>query len=800
MRRWYFALAWIVHYFSLNILPKTLFSPWKRLVSDNTQPGFSLQRFFEEVSFNIISRCIGAFVRTIIFITGVLILISAIIAGLFGLVIWFVCPFVGIPYYFYGLPFQSRQVPELYKKIQSTPDILSIFFNSVPGKFMLTHLGVTSDRLPPVNPEFKLKPLSDKPGGLLELIKQFIEGKIWPETELKKMGFEYQDLETLAHWWDSQFPTIVPPEKLHFNRPGIGLELLFGFTPKLNQSSYDLSLPQPYSHHLIGREEIVNRIERVLSSDSNVILTGDAGVGKKTVVLEFARRAMAGELGKKLAYQRVLEFDYNFILSEGLDISRKKIALSQVLSEANQAGNIILVFKDLHRLVHSDVEGLDLTDVFESFLERRKLKIIAISTPTDYERFLSANTRLRKYFDIVEVTESTVEQAKTILLDSANFWEKERRLTFTVQSLRAILEDCDKYITETPYPEKALEILDKVVSYAEKNDKEVIFPEDINVVISEITGINLTRITESEKNLLVNLEDVMHQYLIGQDPAVDLISKSLRSSSVGAKDDKRPIGSFLFLGPTGVGKTQAAKALAKVYYGDEKQILRFDMAEYAGDEGFNRLIGNSNKNIPGTLASAIKNKPASLLLLDEIEKAPPLIINLFLSILDEGQFTDAFGHKIVCRHLFIIATSNAGAETIRQLVSQNITPEELSIQTIDAVQKDHIFSPEFINRFDGVVVFQPLAENQLKDIAKLLLTIMQKSLKKRNLYFQVTDEICQIVAQKGYSPQFGARPIRRLIDIELGDAIGKAVLSGKLKEGDKFTLKYSQKEGFYVAD
>jgi len=799
MRRWFFALTWVIHYFSLTILPFSLFSPWKRLVAEDTRPGFSLQRWFESVTFNTISRFIGAFVRTIVFITGVLIFLPTIVAGLVGLVIWFVVPLVGLPYYYYGTPYLARQVPELFAKLRLSKDFLTLLFASRPGSFMLSRLGLTVSELPPPNPKFQIANLKASPSGFADLGELIVADKLWSEVELRKKGVEYEDIKTVTVWWDSLYPTHAPAEKPHFNRPGIGLELLFGYTPKLDQFSYDLSLPQPYTHHLIGREELVSRMERVLSSDSNIILVGDAGVGKKTVVLEFARRAMAGELGKKLIYKRVLEFDYNFILSEGLDISSKKIALSQVLSEAHSAGNIILVIKDLHRLVHPDVEGLDLTDVFEQFLERRKLKIIAISTRSDYERFLSSNTRLRKYFDTVEVPPSSVEQAKTILLDSAAFWEKERHLVFTVPALREIIKGSQKYITETPFPEKALEILDKVVSSAEKNDKEIITSQDVNQVLSEITGISLSRITEGEKSLLTNLESVLHKYLIGQDAAVNLISKSLRARSVGAKDESRPIGSFLFLGPTGVGKTQTAKALAKVYYGDEKSILRFDMAEYAGSGGLDRLIGSVSQNLPGSLSVAIKNKPASLLLLDEIEKAPPLVFNLFLSLLDEGVFTDAFGHKIVCRHLFVIATSNAGSEAIRQLVSLNTPQDSLAEKVIDDIQKNHIFSPEFINRFDGVVVFQPLDPKQLESISRLLLESLQENLKNKNLYLQITPEICHILAEKGYSPQFGARPLRRILDIDVGDAIGKAVLSGYLKEGSKFTLNFNLEQGYYVA-
>ena len=383
-------------------------------------------------------------------------------------------------------------------------------------------------------------------------------------------------------------------------------------------------------------------------------------------------------------------------------------------------------------------------------------------------------------------------------MDFASWWESSRRLTITAQSLQAIIRGSDKYITDTPFPEKALELLDAAVSYVDKKDSVQVTVDDVNAVIAETTGISLARLTEKERQLLGNLEAIIHHRLVGQDAAVSLIAKSLRARAAGVKSDSRPLGSFLFLGPTGVGKTETAKTLAQVYYGTEDHILRFDMAEYAGAEGLERLIGSVANNQPGKLTTTVKNRPASLLLLDEIEKAPPQVYNLFLSLLDEGQITDAFGTKINCRNLFVIATSNAGAEFIRtQVISHTSTPD-LQKLVLDHIQKQGIFSPEFLNRFDGVVVFEPLSSDQLTAIAKLMIDSLAKNLDEQDISLTSTPQVYSRLASQGFEPEFGARPMRRLVDITIGDVIGRALLSGSIKPGDKVVLDVDAASGYTI--
>lgn len=799
LKRWVYSLRYIEHYFSLPLLVRTLFYPWKRLESYESGPGFSISRYFENLTFNLISRFIGACVRIILILTGLFMIAFVFIGGALGIVVWAVIPLFGIPPYYRFQQRPSKLMHLLIDRIKSSSDPLSTFYSSEPGKFLLSHLGVSEDNLKAIT-NFDKGIFGKTTLSFSDLLKLMIENKTWNENDLRKEKLILDDFTECGKWWDSlKTQESGLGENEEFGRPGIGVDLLFGYTPILSQYSIDLSAKRSYSHRLIGRDDVVERMDRVLSQGSSLILTGQPGVGKKTVVLEFAQKSISGGLSQKMSYKRILEVDYNILLSGTYDLNQKKAVLSQIFSESSAAGNIILLLKDVHRLTNPEVEGYDFTDVFEEYLEKKNLKIIVTSTPLEYERFIAPNMKLRKYFETVEVKPVDKKVAFEIMIEAAKNWESSGKIIITLPAMRKILDESDKYITETPFPEKALELLDAVITFRNQKGGGIVNPEDAEIVLAEKTGISFSAITKEEKERLINIEDLIHKRLVGQETAVDLIGKSLRGRSVGSAKEERPIGSFLFLGPTGVGKTETAKVLARVYYGDENSILRFDMADYAGSEGFERLVGSVGKNIPGALTTAIKNKPASLLLLDEIEKATTSIKNLFLTLLDEGVITDAFGRKINARHLFVIATTNAGAEYIRELVSKGITGEQLQKDTTEHVMKEGLFSPEFLNRFDGVVVYEPLNHDNLVEIARLILEDLGKNLSKKDIYLEVRDDTAEKLANEGYDPAFGARPIRRIVDLHIADIIGKAILEEKIKAGDKISILPSDKKlEFYV--
>jgi len=781
---WYSYFRLVFHYFSLPLLIKTLFSPWKRLTDFDSTPGFDPGRYLEAIAFNIISRGIGAIVRISLFIVGIILLGITSIVGLLGLASWVIVPFLGIPIYSRTKKNPQSYIQAILATSPSNDKVLKTVFSSEAGMEFLSRLGLEKEILIDSAKVENIEISPEKIDGLESLISLMLSQNVWSEDFLNKIHILPEDLTLAASLWDKRRESESEIEKIQVGTPGVGLELMFGYTPTLNKTAEDMSTPRAYSHHLIGREQIVSRMERVLNGGSNVMLSGRPGVGKKTVVLEFAYRARTGQLGQVMAYRRVMYLDQNALLSGTKDINEKKKLITDLFNEAANAGNIILVIKDIHRLASKEVEGFDFTDILEDLLSKDDLKVIAITTPVDYERFVAPNMRLRKHFEYIEANPPNLDEAMQILVESALRWEKLKNVTITIPALRKILIESDRYITDTPFPEKALELLDDVVLAVEQKNEDTVAVSDVDSVFSERTGIPSESINESEKDKLRNLEKTIHESLVNQENAVNLIAKSLRSKTVAGSSQKKPIGSFLFLGPTGVGKTETAKVLARVYYGSEKRIIRFDMAEFAGKEGFERLIGNVSSNQPGALTNAIKNNPASLLLLDEIEKATPPILNLFLRLLDEGVMTDAFGNEILGRHLFIVGTSNAGAEFIRQAVGNGSKNEKLQESVVDEILKKDIFAPEFINRFDGVVVYEPLTPEHLRKVARLMLEKFSIGLRENNIYLQITDEICEKLANDGYDPAFGARPMERIVKLDLGDVFGKALLDGTIESGD----------------
>lgn len=797
-QRYLFSLQWISHYYSLGLLLTSLFSPYKRIVNTEKKPGFDVGRWFEKISFNIVSRFIGAIVRLILFVAGCFSLLVVGVMGVLGFLIWLLIPMLSFPVYQKYKTHPKIVVEELIKRMGNQHPIQALR-SSEAGYFLINHIASDANQLlntaQAVNVAWDQHPVST----LKQLMKVLLTSGLWSEYVLRTLDIKQEDILDSAGWWDK-----LAAEKSYISqnpklgRPGIGLELLYGYTPTLNKVASDLGEQRNFSHHLIGRENVVNRIERNLANGQNIILTGLPGVGKHTVILEFARRAATGELGQKLAYQRVLELDSSALLAGSTDTAQKKTLLSQILAEASAAGNVILAIRDIHQLTNSELQGIDVTDVLEQHIQKGGLRVISTVSNVDFERFVARNIRLKKYFETIEVQQPSYEEAFEILLEAAAEWERKTNIIVTVRALRLILVGSDKYITEAPFPEKALEILDAVVAYVQSKSGKMITVEDVKTILAEKTGISFVSMTDERRSQLSNLEKVIHERLINQEMAVSLIAKTLRSKTVGVVDNKRPLGSFLFLGPTGVGKTETAKVLAKVYFGSETELVRFNMAEYAGREGLERLIGAVDKNIPGALTTAIQKNPSSLLLLDEIEKAPPGIHNLLLALVDEGEITDAFDRTIKAQNIFVIATSNAGAEQIRQLVQQGIKGDELQQLTIDYVMQQQLFSPELLNRFDGVVVYEPLSVDHLKDVARILTNELSGNLKEKNIFVSFADETIEKIAQDGYDPAFGARPMRRLIELHIGDMLGKAILSGEVTAGTHLRVLPSNDKGVFT--
>lgn len=752
--------------------------------------GFDIKKFFEDLSFNAISVTIGLIVRLALIFFCLITTIIYLILSVIFFVVWWLVPFLGWEYYKNDKIKSQNELNLLDKNIRKNPkDGVKIILNSEGWKFIELRM---EKKVRPVLEKIEINEgmLVDFDGSSLEKIFEWLlsrDKKI--EGELQKIESSKEDILLAAKWWDrNKFLGMEREnEKWSLGRPGLGWDLIFGYTPNLDKYGEDLGIKQDFSDHLIGREKIVSRMERVISGGKNILLVGKPGVGKMTVVYEFAERAITGKLGRDMVYKKLISLDFQSAMAGGTDKDVKKKILTGLMREAEAAGNIVLVMKDLFRITNAAVEGTDYVDVIDKVLETGKVKIVAVTGKAEYERFMAKDERILKNFEVVEVEPSTKEEALLILFQAVVKVERKSKVIFLVEAVKQILNGSDKYITETPFPEKALELMD-VVAMEKFGSKSVVTLADVNKVLSEKTGVSVGSLSDSEKEKLGNIEETIKKGLVGQEIAVSLIGKSLRSRLATVKSDNRPLGSFLFLGPTGVGKTQTAKVLAEVYFGSKENILRFDMAEYVGKEGLERLVGSVESNQPGTMTTQIRNKPVSLLLLDEMEKAPPEVYNLFLTLLDEGYINDAWGNKIIASHLFVVATSNAGAVFIRDQIMEGVKGEELQKSVVAYVQEKGIFSPEFLNRFDGVVVFEPLDRDNLKSVGKLMLEDFKNNLAKKNINIDFDETVMEKLVNDGYVPEFGARPMRRVVDLDMGDVIAKELVANRLLPGDKAVM------------
>lgn len=581
---------------------------------------------------------------------------------------------------------------------------------------------------------------------------------------------------------------------------GVGKRWAAGYTVHLDRYSIEVSdiiRNQNLSIHLISRKKEIYAMERILARGgaNNVLLVGRPGVGRSTVAYAFAKKIFEGRSFSNLNDKRILELDMQVALA-GLDTPGEMLERLQIIfSEAANAGNIILIIDEIHNFLGSSKGpgAIDISPIISPFLSSSNFQVIGITNYEGWHKCIENNPSVKNALVKIEIEEPTTLQTILILEDMLPGLEKRYKVSVNYRILRDVVRLSDQYIQGVPFPEKAIDILSEVLVYTKREGEKKVLPDYVNKIISERTEVPVGAIREEERTKLLALENIIHQRVVDQDEAVKLISQAMRRARAGVRGRKRPIGSFLFLGPTGVGKTETSKALAEAYFGSEKKMIRFDMSEYQRMESINRLIGLPEKNEPGLLTKAISDDPFSLLLLDEIEKTHPNILNLFLQVFDEGWLTDAFGKKASFVDSIIIGTSNAGAEFIRQQVKQGKTLESFKSDLTDYLLKKGIFRPEFLNRFDAVVVFKPLAHEDLVEIAKLMLNGLSKRLiDGMGVRLIVSHELVEKVARLGYKPEFGARPMRRVVQDKIESQIAKKILEQDLKRGDFIEIKANE--------
>ncbi len=616
------------------------------------------------------------------------------------------------------------------------------------------------------------------------------------------LGLETADLLHIVYWYNEVRKK--PKQFLGISgftfTGGIGKDWVFGYTRFLNRYSIDLTTQiSGYIHKLkyIGHTQAIQEMEKGLAqfASHNVVLVGEEGSGKRTTVFGLARKMLLGQSFNILSYRHLLEVDIEGLLA-GAETSGAVIQrLSMVLSEAARAGNIILYFDNITNLFSSKGAGqVNAAEVLIPYLNSSEVFIIGTASPGKYHRYIQSHPSLSEKFKKVELKEPSQDEMIRIMEDTIPLIEQRTSSFFTYEALKEILKITDKYIFDQPNPQKSITLMDKV---AVESRGETISDKKVQEVASRFYKIPVGTAGEEERKKLLNLEEELHKRIINQDLAITEISEAMRRARAGiGRKGKKPIGGFLFLGPTGVGKTETAKALAANYFGDEEAMFRFDMSEFQNKQDLYRLLGSPEEGgRPGLLTQALKERPFSLLLFDEIEKANPDILNLFLQILDEGQATDTQGNKLVFKNTIIIGTSNAGAEYIREQIKAGIEAKELSEKLIDYLLENNLFRPEFINRFTAVISFSPLSQEQIEQISQMKIDqLIQRIAEEKDIAITIGPKVVSEIARLGYNPEMGARPMERAIKKYLENLIAKKILAEEVDRGSQLTVTLNDLE------
>ncbi|MGQ9516513.1 MAG: ATP-dependent Clp protease ATP-binding subunit [Anaerolineae bacterium] len=631
-------------------------------------------------------------------------------------------------------------------------------------------------------------------------------------------------------------------------------------TPLLDQLAVDLTVQarEGKLDPVIGREKEIERVIQILSrrTKNNPALIGEPGVGKTAIVEGLAQRIVAGEVPQTLLNKRLLMLDVGSLVAGTMYRGQFEERLKKVLEEIKQTECIIFI-DEVHMLVGAGSAGsaVDAANILKPALGRGEIQCIGATTLDEYRKHIEGDAALERRFQPILVEEPTMEETLEILKGIRERYEAHHNVHITDEALEAAVKLSARYIPDRFMPDKAIDVIDEAASrvriykspYAiglresfrqlrelERRRQEAceqerwdlvadlrvreaeldqrieemrlnwdspferpsVMPDDVAEIVSMWTGIPVKRLATEETERLLKMEEVLHQRIVGQDEPIAAVAKAVRRARAGLKDPRRPIGTFMFLGPTGVGKTELARALAEFLFGSEDALLKLDMSEFMERHTVSRLVGAPPGYVgyeeAGQLTEAVRRRPYSVVLFDEIEKAHPEVFNMLLQIMEDGHLTDAKGRRVDFRNTIIIMTSNVGATSIRKAGSLGFAVardekerverdyEEMKEKVMDELKKT--FRPEFLNRLDGVMVFHSLSKEQIKQIVDLELGKLQKRLDEHHVKLAPTEAARELIAEKGYDPMFGARPLRRVIQDLIEDRLSEGLLAGEFTE------------------
>ncbi len=561
--------------------------------------------------------------------------------------------------------------------------------------------------------------------------------------------------------------------------------LLDNFSVDLTESLRDAGFPKT-----VGHKKEVESVERVLSrkETNSVVLTGEPGTGRKSIIYELARKSFFGECLPEVNYMRIVKLDITSVIASSEGVEETEMVINNIFSEATNAGNVILVIEEMHNFVAGEKKpgAVNISALLEPYLHHPSFRLIGVTSFLGFRKQVEDNPSLLSLMEKVEVSEISKKETLRLLEMMIPYLERKYKKFISFGALKKIINLSDRYMPNDPFPEKAMDILEEAAVHVSQKKESFLLPHHVADIISEKTEIPVGEIDKEEKETLLHLEELMHERIVNQDMAVKEVSSSLRRSRTGVTTRKGLMGSFLFLGPTGVGKTETAKAIADIYFKSQKRMIRIDMSEFQEISDVSRLIGSERQE--GVLSSKVRENPFSLILLDEIEKSHPDILNIFLQILDEGHLTDGAGRKVDFKSTMIIATSNAGYQIIIDSMEKGEDWGELKKKILGRLFQESVFRPEFVNRFDGVVLFEPLSKEHLVSISGMQLERVAEDLKEKDIEFIISEDLKRSIVEMSYDPLFGAREMQRIVQDKVGNTISSAILREEIKRGDRFTI------------
>lgn len=600
--------------------------------------------------------------------------------------------------------------------------------------------------------------------------------------------------------WYHYLQSLIKKRQFTTKQPGgIGRDWSFGWIPQLSRFGMNISAAGVAAGETVRTEAITQLLKSLDGNGGTIALVGKDGVGKTEIVYELAAKLMHPDASvpRDLWYQQIFMLDASRLLTVAHERGGVEQLVSALLGEAFAAKNIIVCFDNAEVFFEEGVGSVDIGSLLLPVLEARRLRMIMT---IDEQQFLKLGKRtpaLTSAMSRVTVEPTNEDDTLKVLEDHLLVVEHTRKVTFMYQALKEAYKLSQRYVYDVAMPGQAIALLEQAADYAEESG--LVTARSVSTAIEKMTGVKAAAADEaSEREMLLNLESLIHQRMIGQERAVGVVSDALRRARSGVRNQARPVGTFLFLGPTGVGKTELAKSLAAVYFGGEQNIIRLDMNEFVSADDVSRLIADGADD-SGSLTAQVMKRPFSVVLLDEIEKAHSSVLTTLLQLLDEGILRDVRGREVSFRDTVVIATSNAGADRVQEYIERGYSLQQFEQPFINELISSHLFHPEFLNRFDEIVVFGPLDKAQLLQVVDLILVSVNKNLTEQKITVTVTPEAKEYLVETGYDPRLGARPMRRVVQRAVENTVAKLLLSNTATPGSTIEINREQVESILAS-